>query len=117
MSSTDHIKTSGGSPSNESNLQLIIKALEKYAKETRIDFSKNQFAEEIKHCEEPDAILKLLQKREKDFKAYRGANRGLIDGLSPVVRVLQASSGLLGEVVSLVSYICLIPLYVSLARF
>ncbi len=105
MSSTDHITTSGGSPSN---LQLIIKALEKYEEETGIDFSKNQFAKEVKHCEEPDAILKLLQKREKDFKAYRGRNRGLIDRLSPVVRVLQPFSGLLGEVVSLVSYTCLI---------
>ena len=114
MSSTDHRTTSGGSPSN---LQLIIKALEKYAEETGIDFSKNQFAEEIKHCEDPGAILQLLQKREKDFKAYRGANRGLIDPLIPVVSVLQAFSGLLGEVAGLVSYTCLIPLYLSPARF
>jgi len=114
MSSTDHRTTSGGSPSN---LQLIIKALEKYAEETGIDFSKNQFAEEIKDCEESDAILKLLQNREKDFKAYRGANRGLIDRLSPVVRIIQAFSGPLGEVVGLVSYTSLIPLYVSPARF
>ena len=114
MSSTDHMTTSGGSPSN---LQLIIKALEKYEEETGIDFSKNQFAKEIKHCEEPDAILTLLQKREKDFEAYRGRNRGLIDRLSPVVCVLQPFSGLLGEVVGLVSYTYLIPLYVSPARF
>ena len=85
MSSADHITTSGGSPSN---LQLIIKALEKYAEETGIDFSKNQFAEEIKHCEDPGAILQLLQKWEKDFKDYCGANRGLIDPLIPVVSVL-----------------------------
>jgi hypothetical protein len=40
-------------------------------------------------------------------------NRGLIDCLSPAVRVLHAFSGLLGEAVSLVSYACFVRLYVS----
>jgi fungal STAND N-terminal Goodbye domain len=97
MSSTGHTTTPN------SNLQLIIDALAEYAIQTGTDLSNNPFAEQIKHCEEPDAILKLLQEREKAFKEYRDANRRIIDCLSPAVRVLHAFSGILGEGLSLVS--------------
>jgi hypothetical protein len=98
------------------NLQLIIDALADYADQTGTDLSQNPFAEKIQHFNTPDAILELLQEREKSFKEYRNANRGLIDCLSPAVRVLHAFSGILGEAVSLVSHAYLIPLYVSPTR-
>ena len=98
---------------SNSNLQLIIDALADYADQTGTDLSQNPFAEKIKHFDTPDAILELLQEREKSFKEYRNANRGLIDCLSPAVRVLHAFSGLLGEAVSLVSHACFVRLYVS----
>jgi hypothetical protein len=98
---------------SHSNLQLIIDALADYADQTGTDLSQNPFAEKIQHLNTPDAILELLQEREKAFKEYRNANRGLIDCLSPAARVLHAFSGLLGEAVSLVSYTCFVRLYVS----
>ena len=99
MSSTGHTTTPN------SNLQLIIDALAEYTNQTGTDLSKNLFAEQIKHCEEPDAILELLQEREEAFKEYRDANQRIIDCLSPAVRVLHAFSGILGEDLSLVSFI------------
>ena len=109
MSSTDHTTTS------HSNLQLIIDALADYTKQTGIDLSNSGFAK-IRRFNTPDAILELLQEREKAFIEYRDVNRKLIDCLSPVVRVLHVFSGTLGEAHILVSHTCLIPLCVSPAK-
>src|SRR5216683_7497278 len=98
MSSTGHTTTPN------SNLQLIIDALADYTNQTGTDLSKNPFSEKIEHCNTPDAILEVLQEREKAFKEYRDGNWGLIDCLSPVVHVLHAFSGILGEDLSLVSF-------------
>jgi hypothetical protein len=111
MSSTGH------AIAPHSGLQLIIDAFANYVNQTGTDLSQSPFAERIQHFTTPDAILGLLREREIAFKEYRDANRGLIDCLSPAVRVLHVFSGILGEAVSLVSHACLIPLYVSPARF
>jgi hypothetical protein len=95
MSSTGQASTS--------NFQLIIDALADYAKITGMDLSTYPFAEQIKHSNSPEAILELLQEREKAFREYRDGNRRLISCLSPAVKVLQVLSGILGEAVSLVS--------------
>jgi hypothetical protein len=85
---------------------LIIDALADYAKITGIDLSSNPFAAALEHSNSPEAILQLLQEREKAFKEYRDGNRRLISCLSPAVKVVQAFSGIIGEAVSLVSYTC-----------
>jgi hypothetical protein len=94
-----------GQTTTTSNDQLIIRALADYFKETGIDLSSNPFAIAIEQSNSPEAILQLLQQREKAFKEYRDGNRRLINCLSPAVKVLQAFSGILGEAVSLVSCI------------
>ena len=86
-----------------SNLRLILDALNDYTKQTGIDLSKNPFAESFLNYNSPDSVLQLLQDRAKAFKDYRDGNRKLINWLSPVVQVLHAFSGILGEVASLVS--------------
>ena len=98
MSSTSQASSSA------SNIQLIIDALADYAKVTGIDLSENPFAATLEHTTSPEAILQLLEGREKAFKEYRDGDRKLIKGLTPAVNVLQAFSGILGEVVSLVSH-------------
>jgi hypothetical protein len=100
MSSTVQA-TSSISPT--SNFQLITDALTDYTKITGIDISKHPFATAIEQANSPGDILDLLQEREKAFKDYREGNRKLISCLSPAVNVIQAFSGVLGEVVSLVS--------------
>ena len=94
----------GQTTSSSSNVQLIISALADYSKETGINISQNPFATALEQSNSPEAILQLLQQREKAFKEYRDGNRGLINCLSPAVRVLQAFSGILGEAVNLVSH-------------
>ena len=92
------------STSSTSNIRLITDAFEKYVKITGIDLSKNPFATALEQSDSPEAILELLQEREKAFKEYREGSPRLINGLSPVVNVLQAFSGILGEAVGLVSH-------------
>jgi hypothetical protein len=90
--------------SSHSKFQLIINAaLVDYAKLTGIDLIEYPFAENIERSNSPEAILELLQERQMAFKEYREGNRRLITCLSPAVMVLHATSGILGEAVSLVS--------------
>jgi hypothetical protein len=93
----------GQAASSTSNFQLIINALADYAKITGTDISNNPFPSMLEHSNSPEAILQLLQERERAFKEYRDGDRRLISCLSPVVNVLQTFSGILGEAVSLVS--------------
>jgi hypothetical protein len=86
-----------------SNVLLITDALAKYAEITGIDLAKNPFAAALEQSTSPEAILQLLQEREKAFKEHRDGNHRLINSLSPAVKVIQAFSGILGEAVCLVS--------------
>jgi fungal STAND N-terminal Goodbye domain len=90
--------------STSTTIQSIIDALADYTNVTGIDLSKNPFAATIEHLTSPEAVLELLQEREKEFKEYHGANRRLISCLRPAVKVIQAFSGILGEAVSLVNH-------------
>ena len=85
------------------NVQLIIDALADYTKETGIDLSKNPFAAKFERSSSPEAILQLLQEREKAFKQYRNDNRGLINCLKPAVKIIHRFSGILGQAVGQVS--------------
>lgn len=97
------MSSTGQATSSSSNIQLIIDALADYANVTGIDLSNNAFAATLEHSTSPEAILQLLQGREKEFKEYRDGHQGLVRCLTPSVKVLQAFSGILGDVVSLVS--------------
>jgi hypothetical protein len=101
MSSTEQPTSS-----SSSNNQLIIAALADYAKLTGIDLSKSPYSERFKLLDSPPAILELLEEQVTAFKEYRNRNRKLIGCISPVVKVLHAFSGTLGEGVGLVSNTC-----------
>ena len=75
-------------------------------KETGENLSENLFATKLEQSRSPDAILQLLEEREKAFKDYRKDNQRLINCLNPAVKVLHAFSGILSEVTSLVSQPC-----------
>jgi hypothetical protein len=105
MSSTAQATSSTSQPASSiSNIRLITDALDDYTKITGVDLSKNPFATTLRQSNSPEAILQLIQEREKAFKEYRDGNRRLIRCLSPAVNVIQAFSGILGEAVSLVSH-------------
>ena len=99
------MSSSGQATSPTSNYQLIINALVDYAQITGIDLIKSPFAAALEQSSSPEAILYLLQERGKVFNEYRDGNRRLMNCMSPVVSVLQAFSGILGDTVSLVSHI------------
>jgi len=101
MSLTEQLTSSA---SSTSNIQLITDALAKYAQITGTDLSKNPFAASLEQATSPEAILQLLQEREKAFKEHRDGNRRLINCLSAAVNVIHAFSGILGSAVSRVSH-------------
>ena len=88
---------------SSSNLKLICDAFETYAEQMKIDLKDNPFAEKVKGCTSPEAILQLLEKSKDEFKEYRDKNRKFIDCLNPVVKFVHAFSDVLGEATSLVS--------------
>jgi hypothetical protein len=103
QSTTAFMSSTGQATSSTDNVQLIIGALADYAKETGIDLSKNSFATDLEQSNSPEAILQLLQEREKAFKVYRNDNWRLINCLNPAVKVLHRFSGNLGNAASQVS--------------
>lgn len=86
-----------------SNFQSILDAVNKYTEQTGINLKEDPFADKIKGCDSPSAVLLLLQENLKAFKDYRENNRKFIDCISPVVQFVHAFSGVLGEAAGLVS--------------
>ena len=87
-----------------SNFRTILDAVDKYAEQTGTNLKDNPFANEIKDCDSPDAVLLLLQEDLKAFQDYRDENRKFIDCLGPVVKFVHAFSEILGEAAGLVSH-------------
>jgi hypothetical protein len=86
-----------------SNFQLVLDALDKYAKQTGISLKESPFAEKVLGCDSPGSILLLLQENVKVFKEYRDKNRKFIDCLSPVVQFVHTFSDIIGDAAGLVS--------------
>lgn len=72
-------------------------ALEGYTKQTGIELAKHPTAYKIQNCHSPEDVIQLLLERESAFKDYRDKYRKLIDCIRPVVQVVHAFSGVLGE--------------------
>jgi len=81
---------------------ILDTALSEYAKQTGIDLATHPSAQILQNCNSADAILDLLGDKAKQFQAYRDGNRNLINCLKPVVQVLHAVSGILGEAAAMV---------------
>jgi len=90
--------------SSSSKFQSILDAaLDDYHKHTGIDLTKHPSAAQLQNCHSPDDVVQLLQERESSFKDYREKYRNLISRLRPVVNVIHALSGIVGEGAGLVS--------------
>ena len=87
------------------SFRLIIDAFDDYAKQAGEDLTKNPFADALRACDTPKAVLDLLQEKAHAFKEYREGDHKLIGYLKPVVQVVQGFSGIIGEAISLVSQI------------
>ena len=80
---------------------ILDKALADYREQIGVELDKHSFADELRGCDSSDDVLKLLDDKANTFKVYRDGNRKLFDWLTPVVQVIHALSGVLGEAVSL----------------
>ncbi|KAH9003298.1 hypothetical protein EDB86DRAFT_2826476 [Lactarius hatsudake] len=83
---------------------ILDAAIADYAKQTGIDPTEHPLADQLQTCHSPDDVLRLLEDKANEFKDYREGNRKLIDCLKPVVNVIHAFSGVLGDAVSLVPF-------------
>jgi len=72
-------------------------ALEGYTKQTGIELTKHPTAYKIQSCRSPEDVIQLLLERESAFKDYRDKYRKLVNCIRPVVQVVHAFSGVLGE--------------------
>ncbi|KAF8266494.1 hypothetical protein EI94DRAFT_184141 [Lactarius quietus] len=91
-------------PSSPSNFQLIIDAFDDNAKQLGVDLTKNPYAEALRACDSPNAVLELLQEKAHAFKDYRDGDRKLISWLKPVVQVVHDFSAVLGQAIRLVPF-------------
>jgi len=96
---------------------ILDTALDSYAKQTGIDLATHPSALEIWKCDTSEDILRLLQDRETAFEEFRGKNRKLIDRLRPVIQIVHAFSGVLGEVGGLVGFSPHHPVFNALTRY
>jgi hypothetical protein len=87
-----------------SKFQSILNAaFDSYAEKTGIDLASHPSAEKLQNCHSSDDVLRLLLERETAFNDYRDKYRKLIDCFRPIVQVIHAFSGVLGEAADLVS--------------
>jgi len=101
------MSSTGQPTSSTSNVQIIIDAaLADYTKITGTDLSKTPFAVALEQSNSPEAILQLLQEREKAFNEYRDGNRRLMQCVNLAVKVVQPFSRIIREAVSQVSRTC-----------
>jgi hypothetical protein len=80
------------------NFQSVLDAaLDHYVKQTGVDITKHPSADKLQNCHSPEDVIQLLSEGETAFKDYRNKYRNMIDHLRPVVRIVYAFSGILGE--------------------
>ena len=92
------------SSSSTSRFQFILhNAFQDYAKQTGVDLTKYDFANQFERCGSPDEVLMVLRDKAKKFKEYRDGNRKLINWITPVVQFVYVFARFLGETISIVS--------------
>jgi fungal STAND N-terminal Goodbye domain len=89
--------------SSSSASRILNNALQDYTRQTGVDLTKYNFANQLERRSSPDEILILLRNKAKKFKEHRDGNRELIDWITPVVKVVHLFAGFLGESTSIVS--------------
>jgi hypothetical protein len=83
---------------SSANFQSVLDAaLDSYVKQTGVDITKHPSAEKFRNCHSPEDVIQFLSEGETAFEDYRDKYRNLIDHLRPVVRIVYAFSGILGD--------------------
>jgi hypothetical protein len=106
LSTKQDISSTDSSKMSSASFQPILNAaLADYVMQIGIDPAKHPIVVQLRSCHSPDDVLKLLEAKANEFKVFRDGNRKLIDCLNPVVKVIHAFSGIIGQAASFVSRI------------
>ena len=89
-------------PSN-SFQPILDEALADYSKQVGIDLATHPLSNGFRSCASPNAVLKILEDKAKEFKEFREGNRKLINWLKPVVHIVYTLSAVLSAALTLVS--------------
>ena len=90
--------------SSSSNFQSVFNAaLEAYEKKTKCKLLSHPLAAQLQSCDNPIAILSVLQDLIQQFDRRRRSDERLTNWLSPTVNVLYAFSDFIAQGVGLVS--------------
>ena len=103
--------SSSSSRMTSHNFKTILdNALNDYTKQMGVDLAKYDFAKQLEGCRSSEDVLRLFSDKAGQFKEYREGNRKLINWMKPIVQVVHVLSAFLGEAISIVSCISIIPL-------
>ena len=95
--------SSSTAPSSSSASSSLDNALQDYTRQTGVDLTKYDFANQLERCSSPDEVLIVIRDKAKKFKEYRDGNRKLINWITPVVKFVYVFAGFLEEATSIVS--------------
>ena len=99
-----HISTRGCEQMPSNSFQPILdEALADYSKQVGIDLATHPLSNGLRSCTSPNAVLKILEDKAKEFKEFREGNRKLINWLKPVVHIVYTFSAVLSASLTLVS--------------
>ena len=105
MSNSHPITTTVTTTTSSANFQLIFNnALKEYEKRTKKDLLSHPLAAELQTCNSPSAILAVLHKQVQGLDQSPSGDDRWTEWLDPTVNVLHTLSDILGEGVSLVSF-------------
>jgi len=88
---------------SSTNFQSILDAaFISYSRQTGIDIASHPSADKLQDCNSPEDVIRVLLERQAAFEDYRERYHKLVDFLRPIVKVVHAFSGILGEAAGLV---------------
>ncbi|KAF8492414.1 hypothetical protein F5888DRAFT_914641 [Russula emetica] len=89
------------SPSNSNFVSIFNAALESYKRKTKKDLTSHPLLPELESCDSPEAILTVLRDQIPAFNQSQNGDDRLTKWVSPIVNVLYAFSGTVGQGVGL----------------
>jgi hypothetical protein len=82
---------------------IFNSALESYRRKTKKDLTSHPLLPSIQHCDSPENILSVLREQIPTFNQSQNSDDEISKWVIPTVKVLNAFSNTLGQVVGLVN--------------
>ena len=90
--------------SSQNHFAIIFNAaLESYRRKTKKDLASHPLLPSLQHCDSPDAFFSVLREQIPTFNQSQNSDDKILKWVIPTVKVLNAFSDILGQVVELVN--------------